>query len=82
MVAVGGPCAVRLRRCRPGTGRRLIREVAGWLDTLAKVKGFANPYLSTSQLTDGGNGQSYIKYTVTVQLTSEALSHRYTQAGG
>jgi len=56
--------------------------VAGWLDTLAKVKGFANPYVSTSQLTDGGNGQSYIKYTVTVQLTSEALSHRYTQAGG
>ncbi len=27
-------------------------------------------------------GQTYIKYTVSVQLTAEALSHRYTQAGG
>ena len=55
--------------------------VAGWLDTLAKVKGFANPYLTTSQV-DVIDGTPYIKYTMSVQLTAEALSHRYTQAGG
>ena len=55
--------------------------VRGWLDTLAGIKGFAGPYLTTSQLNDSG-GNTYIQYTITVQVTSEALSHRYTQAGG
>jgi Tfp pilus assembly protein PilN len=55
--------------------------VAGWLDTLGKVKGFSNPWLTSSTVADAG-GHPYIKYSLSVQVTAEALSNRYTQTGG
>lgn len=48
-------------------------DVADWLDRLAQVKGWANPWVSSSQKTTSGN-TIVVQWTGTVDLTSAATS--------
>lgn len=50
-------------------------DVAALLDQLAQVKGFTNPYLTS---TDAAANSNVLSFTVTATVTSDALSHRYS----
>jgi Tfp pilus assembly protein PilN len=54
-------------------------DVADLLDQLAKIKGFAGVYLTSTDgdTTSGG----VVSYTVTASVTADALSHRYVVGG-
>ncbi len=57
-------------------------DVAVWLDSLAKERGWTDPYFSTSTETYIGSHQSYT-FTSSVNVTAVALSGRYlTPVGG
>jgi Tfp pilus assembly protein PilN len=49
--------------------------VANWLDALAAMPGWSNVYLSS---TAADSGTSLVTYSITADVTSAALSHRYT----
>ena len=56
-------------------------DVAVWLDSLAKQKGYVNPYFTSSTRALLGN-RKIVNFTSTVTMTSEALSGRYTKPLG
>ena len=56
-------------------------DVAVWLDSLAKQKGYINPYFTTSTKALLGN-RSTVNFTSTVTMTADALSGRYTTPQG
>ena len=56
-------------------------DVATWLDTLAKEKGFANAYFSNSAKALIG-ARPVVDFTSSVTVTSAALSGRYTAVEG
>ncbi|MBV9487188.1 MAG: PilN domain-containing protein [Frankiaceae bacterium] len=56
-------------------------DVATWLDSLAKEKGFANPSFSSSNETVIGT-RGVVSATTSTDLTSDALSNRYTPKAG
>ena len=56
-------------------------DVATWLDSLAKEKGYANPYFSSSVAQVLG-GHQVVKYSSSISLTPDALSGRYTKPAG
>ena len=56
-------------------------DVAVWLESLAKQKGYANPYFTNSTRTLLGN-RKVVNFTSTVSMTSGALSGRYTKPLG
>ena len=56
-------------------------DVAVWLDSLAKQKGYVNPYFAGSTKASLGN-RKIVNFTSTVTMTSEALSGRYTKPLG
>lgn len=53
-------------------------DVAAWLESLSKEKGYANPYFTQSVETKIG-GRVVDNFTSTVNLTQDALSGRYTK---
>jgi Tfp pilus assembly protein PilN len=56
-------------------------DVAAWLNSLAKEKGYVNPYFSQSQ--DAKIDDRVVEnWTSTVQLSTDALSNRYTKPAG
>jgi Tfp pilus assembly protein PilN len=55
--------------------------VAAWLDSLAKQKGFDQPYFTESMRDDIGDEQA-VKFDSKVAITDEAFSGRYTQKAG
>jgi Tfp pilus assembly protein PilN len=56
-------------------------DVAAWLESLAKEKGYANPYFT--QAVEGEiNKRTVVNFTSTVNLTPAALSGRYTNPKG
>ena len=56
-------------------------DVATWLDSLAKQKGYTNPYFSRSA--EGLIGtRKTVEFDSTVTLTSDALSKRYSAPAG
>ena len=56
-------------------------DVAVWLEQLAAQKGYAEPYLQSS--TEALLGEkTVVNWSTTVSLTPDALSGRYTEAGG
>jgi Tfp pilus assembly protein PilN len=56
-------------------------DVAVWLESLAKQKGYTNPYFSNS--TEGLIGtRKTVNFTSDVTLTPDALSGRYTAPAG
>jgi Tfp pilus assembly protein PilN len=56
-------------------------DVAVWLESLAKQKGYANPYFSSSTEALVGTRKT-VNFTSTVTLTPAALSKRYTAPAG
>ena len=56
-------------------------DVAVWLESLAKQKGYANPYFSNSTEALVGT-RTTVNFSSTVTLTSDALSKRYTAPAG
>jgi Tfp pilus assembly protein PilN len=63
-----------------GTARS-HRDVASWLDTLAKQQGMSNPYFSSSQKDKIGT-KTVVKFSSTATLTADALSNRYDRRQG
>jgi Tfp pilus assembly protein PilN len=56
-------------------------DVAVWLETLAKQKGYADPYFSDSKSEMIGD-KRVVTFTSTVTVTADALSKRYHPVGG
>jgi Tfp pilus assembly protein PilN len=56
-------------------------DVANWLDSMAKVKGFADPTFSTSVKAPIGN-RIVVNFSSSVNLSTNALSNRYTTRTG
>lgn len=57
--------------------------VADWLQNLTLVPGFTNPYLtSTTASSATGTASALVTFTVTVDITADALSHRYDDVAG
>ncbi len=51
-------------------------DVGNWLTSLAREKGYADPYFSNSTLASTGLRRT-VNFSSTVTITSAALSHRY-----
>ena len=56
-------------------------DVAVWLESLAKQKGYTNPYFTNSTKALIGT-RSTVNFSSTVTMTSAALSGRYTTPAG
>jgi Tfp pilus assembly protein PilN len=56
-------------------------DVATWLDSLAREKGYANPYFTNSSTGFIGT-TAVVSHTSSVSLTPDALSGRYTKPAG
>jgi Tfp pilus assembly protein PilN len=56
-------------------------DVAVWLESLARQKGYANPYFSSSTEALVGTRKT-VNFTSTVTMTPDALSKRYTAPAG
>ena len=56
-------------------------DVAAWLDSLAKQKGYDQPYFTDSSKEEIGE-QEVVKFTSQVSITEDALSKRYVQKAG
>jgi len=56
-------------------------DVAVWLESLAKQKGYTNPYFSSSTEALVGTRKT-VNFTSTVTMTPDALSKRYTAPAG
>lgn len=56
-------------------------DVAAWLDALAKQKGYADPYFSQSEVEVTGTRKT-VKFATSVDVTTAALSGRYTSRAG
>jgi Tfp pilus assembly protein PilN len=56
-------------------------DVATWLDTLAKERGFANPYFTNAAETPIGPKQ-FVTFASSVDLTNKAESGRYSKPAG
>jgi Tfp pilus assembly protein PilN len=59
---------------------RAHNDVAVWLESLARQRGYADPYFTTSAETD--DGVRVVTFTSSVTVTTEALSNRYAQKSG
>lgn len=55
-------------------------DVAAYLDALAALPGVADAYL-TSSTQDDSTGTPVVTFSMTAQITADALSHRYDQDG-
>jgi Tfp pilus assembly protein PilN len=56
-------------------------DVAAWLNALAKESGFTQPYFTDAINTDL-NGTTVVRFDSTVNVTADALSHRYDRKAG
>lgn len=56
-------------------------DVAVWLESLARQKGYVNPYFSSSTEALVGTRKT-VNFTSTVTMTPDALSKRYTAPAG
>jgi Tfp pilus assembly protein PilN len=89
-----GPATVTAQPTQPGQLGGLVgqisfngfafghRDVALWLSRLEDVRGFVNPWLSSSTKTDIGTSQ-VVQFTSSVDLSEQALANRRGgRAGG
>ena len=83
--AAGTPAAANAPVLDPGLGTVSIsgvafshHDVATWLESLSKQKGYANPYFTQSTEIKIA-GRTLYKFTSSVNLTNAALSGRYTK---
>ena len=56
-------------------------DVAAWLNALGKEAGFSQPYFTDAANTDL-NGTTVVQFDSTVNVTADALSHRYDRKAG
>jgi Tfp pilus assembly protein PilN len=56
-------------------------DVAAWLNSLAKQKGYTQPYFSDSTEDKVGDNDA-VRFTSNVTVTDDALSKRYTEKAG
>jgi Tfp pilus assembly protein PilN len=54
-------------------------DVAAWLNSLAKQKGYTQPYFTSSTVAPLGSDDNAVTFTSTVTVTDDALSKRYTE---
>jgi Tfp pilus assembly protein PilN len=54
-------------------------DVAAWLNSLARQKGYTQPYFSDSTIEAVGSNEDAVKFTSQVTITDDALSKRYTE---
>jgi Tfp pilus assembly protein PilN len=57
-------------------------DVAAWLNSLAKQKGYTQPYFSDSTVEPLGTNDDAVRFTSQVTVTDDALSKRYTEKAG
>jgi Tfp pilus assembly protein PilN len=57
-------------------------DVAAWLESLAKQKGYTQPYFSDSTVEPVGTDLHAVKFSSQVTVTEDALSGRYTGKAG
>jgi Tfp pilus assembly protein PilN len=57
-------------------------DVAAWLESLAKQKGYTQPYFTDSTVDPRGTDLKAVTFTSNVTVTDDALSQRYTQKAG
>jgi Tfp pilus assembly protein PilN len=57
-------------------------DVAAWLNSLARQKGFTQPYFTDSTIDPVGTDEDAVKFSSTVTVTDDALSNRYTEKTG
>jgi Tfp pilus assembly protein PilN len=57
-------------------------DVAAWLNSLAKQKGYTQPYFSDSTIDPLGTNEHAVSFTSQVTVTDDALSKRYTEKAG
>jgi len=57
-------------------------DVAAWLNSLARQKGYTQPYFSDSTVTPLGTNDNAVKFTSQVTVTDDALSGRYIEKAG
>jgi Tfp pilus assembly protein PilN len=57
-------------------------DVAAWLNSLAKQKGYTQPYFSDSTVAALGDNDHAVRFTSQVTVTDDALSGRYTEKAG
>jgi Tfp pilus assembly protein PilN len=55
---------------------RAVPDTSAWLDALASVPGFADPWVSSVSVTEE-DGSVYYSVTSTVQLTEQTLANRF-----
>jgi Tfp pilus assembly protein PilN len=60
---------------------KTVPDTAAWLDALAAVPGFTNPWASSVSATEE-DGEVFYTVSLTVQLTDEALAHRFDSETG
>ena len=56
--------------------------VADWLQNMTTIPGFSGPYLSSTAPAAAAGGSKLVTFTVTVDVTAAALSHRYDDVAG
>jgi Tfp pilus assembly protein PilN len=54
-------------------------DVAAWLESLARQKGYAQPYFSSSTIDPASASGHAVTFTSQVTVTDDALSNRYTE---
>jgi Tfp pilus assembly protein PilN len=57
-------------------------DVAAWLDSLARQKGYSQPYFTDSTIVPLGTNDKAVTFASQVTVTDDALSKRYTQKAG
>jgi hypothetical protein len=56
-------------------------DVAAWLNAAAKESGWVDAYFTNSQKQDM-NGETFVKFSSTANVSDDALSHRYDRKAG
>jgi hypothetical protein len=57
-------------------------DVAAWLNSLARQKGYTQPYFSDSTVASLGTNDHAVRFASSVTVTDDALSKRYTEKAG
>lgn len=57
-------------------------DVAAWLNSLARQKGYSQPYFTDSTVAPLGTNENAVTFASQVTVTEDALSKRYTEKAG
>ncbi|MFL6100771.1 MAG: PilN domain-containing protein [Actinomycetales bacterium] len=60
---------------------KVHNDVASWLNSASKESGWTDAYFTNSQKQDM-NGETFVQFSSTANVTDDALSHRYDRKAG